>query len=173
MFESYHTFEECKTLISEKKAFRGDIQFKDNTPFLGTVKSDDFVKKIYIKNYDINRAMHGSDIIFVPISPNWEKYLTSSDPNVDITTIQKEEREESQEEYSVNLDAPETEKETQGVSTKIFAKVIFIENNPISTRNIVVKVKKDYIYSSLGCYIYDGRYPFFTLNKEDYSKFTD
>ena len=172
-FESYHTFEECKTLISERKAFRGDIQFKDNTPFLGIVQSDDFVKRIYIKNYDINRAMHGSDIIFVPTSPNWEKYLKDSDLKVDTGTIEKEEKDESQEESSVNQEESEIEKQVQSVSTKIFAKVIFIENNPISTRNIVVKVKKDYSYGSLGCYIYDGRYPFFTLNKEDHSKFTD
>jgi len=159
--------------VKRKESIRGDIQFKDNTPMLGIVKSDDFVKKIYIKNYAFNRAVHGSNIIFMPISPDWQKYLVNANSNVDINAIQKEEREESQEEYSVNQEEPEIENDAQSVSTKIFAKVIFIENNPISTRNIVVKVKKDYMYSSLGCYIYDGRYPFFTLNKEDYSKFTD
>lgn len=172
-FENFYTMEECDKLIAKKMAFRGDIQFKDNTPFLGIIKSDAFVKKIYVKNYDINRAVNGCDVIFVPITQNYEKYLTGQYSDLNKSQLELEEQQEMSEEEDLALQSNSAIRNSKQSPNKILAKVVYIETNPLNSRNIVVKIKKDYQYGSLGFYIYDGRYPNFTLKKEDHTKFQE
>lgn len=74
-YEPYYTYEEAKDLIAKDRAFRGTISFKDGMHILGLIKSDDFVKRVYAKGYNINRALNNSEVIFCPVGLDWEKYL--------------------------------------------------------------------------------------------------
>jgi hypothetical protein len=74
-YEPYYSYEEAKDLIAKDRAFRGTISFIDGMNFTAIIQSGDFVKKVYAKGYNINRATDGCEVIFCPVSENWEQYM--------------------------------------------------------------------------------------------------
>lgn len=74
-YDAYFSYEEAKDLIAKDRAFRGTIEFRDGISNLGLIKSDDFVKRVYAKGFNLNRALNKSEVIFCPIVDNWEQYL--------------------------------------------------------------------------------------------------
>jgi hypothetical protein len=39
------------------------------------IQSDDFVKNVFCTGMGINRAIHGSEVIFCPFGNDWQKFL--------------------------------------------------------------------------------------------------
>ena len=74
-FEPYYNHEEAKDLVSKDRAFRGKIKFKQGLNSFAVIQSDDFVKNVFCTGMGINRAIHGSEVIFCPFGKYWQKFL--------------------------------------------------------------------------------------------------
>lgn len=189
-FEPFYSYEEAKELIVQEKAFRGKISFREKLPTLGIVQSEDFVKKVYANVKNTNRTVEGCEVIFMPISQGWQKYLyvNQNEENLD---IEKQEQTEMESEIKICMCSDfrfharhkyMNDEDMRLEKSKVKVKVIYIEKNPLLKRNIIVKVRRlNNSGDMVGQYAYDERYPQFSAdpstlalthnNKQDTSRY--
>ena len=165
-YEAYHTLEEVKELIAQDRAFKGTIYFEEGFNQLGIIKSDDFVKKVYAKHNNINRALNGCEVTFMPISSGWEEFLVINQLD-EIENLEKLENEELGEMkrgmYSYRKRNNYHKNNSQHNVVEV--KIIYIDRNPLFEKNIVVKIRKDQIHGLVATYIYDSNYPYFSVKQ--------
>ena len=110
--------------------------------------------------------MHGSDVIFMPISNGWEEFLVINEVE-EIENLEKLENEELIEQKRVIQSILQRKrhlfKKPNAPKNIIEVKVIYVERNPLTEKNFVVKVKRDQVHGLLANYIYDNNYPYFLV----------
>lgn len=173
-FDPYVTYEEAKELIVQEKAFRGTVQFEEKLPSLGIIQSEDFIKKVFANVKYTNRSIEGCEVIFMPISQNWQKYLTVNQTE-ETRDLEIQEQKEIESEKRVCLSSDYryqlrhrfmTDEDLKLEKTKVKVKVIYIEKNPLDDRNIIVKVRKIMTGEYVAQFVYDQRYPQFSIETD-------
>lgn len=177
-FEPYYNHEEAKDLVSKDRAFRGKIRFKQGLNSFAVIESDDFVKNVFCSGMALNRAIHGSEVIFCPIGNDWQKYLVinQTEASKNFKEIERlEVLSEEQNQYNFLKKRFSDEAATEDVSSpiyapdKIFAQIIYIEKNPLQEVPFVLRLKKDKQNSLQGHNIKSNKYPPFKIVAADKS----
>lgn len=176
-YQPYVSYEEAKDLIVQEKAFRGRIHYGEKLNTLGIIESEDFVKKVYANVRDCNRTVEGCEVIFMPVSPGWQKYLYANyNEEKETQELERIEQTELESERRICLSSDfkyysrqkyMNEEDLKLEKTKVKVKVIYVEKNPLTERNIIVKIRKIVqagMKEYAAVYIYDERYPQFSVD---------
>ena len=175
-YESYYSQEEAKDLVANGKAFKGTISFRDGWYSIGLIQSEDFVKRVYAKGFDLNRAIHGSEIIFCPRGDNWKQYLVINQTQTlkDFSKIQHAELMAEEQNYYNDMKRKYNKYSQQpyedmldNQTDKILVQVIYIEKNPLLEKPFVVKLKEDPSIGYIGQYLFNNKYPLFKVIHTD------
>ena len=95
-FEDYITSEEFLKGNMEGKYFVGEVVFRENLHHRAKIISPSFSEPLQCHGQDLNRAIHGSQVVFEVTSENWQKYLVleAEDKEVLKKKLEDEELEE-------------------------------------------------------------------------------